>query len=235
MSNHPFTKADLDVLKQWDTPTICNGLEILVPERRSIGFTVEPMVAADRTLPPIVGLARTGMIRAREKPRGHVTDRMDWYDYVAADTANGGLPTIAILQDLDAEEGYGAFWGEVQTTVHKALGTIGCVTNGSFRDLDMLAPGFQIIGGRVGPSHAWVHTVDYGKPVDVFGMAVVHDDVIHADFHGAVVVPADCVTKLPGAIDLVSRREKVILDLCARADFSLDTLRVALKQAGEIH
>ena len=231
MTDHPFTIADLEELRQWDTPTICNGLELLVPERRALGFTVEPMVAADRKLPPIVGLARTGMIRAREKPRGHVTDRMEWYDYVAAT----GLPTIAVLQDLDATEGFGAFWGEVQTTVHKALGAIGCVTNGSFRDLDMLAPGFQVIGGRVGPSHAHVHTVDYGKPVDVFGMQVVHDDVIHADFHGAVVVPADCVKKLPAAIDLVSRREKVILDLCASPDFSSAKLRDALKRAGEIH
>ena len=231
MADYPFTAADLEVLKQWDTPTICNGLEIVAPERRALGFTVEPMVAADRKLPPIVGVARTGMIRSREKPRGAVTDRMAWYDYVAAE----GLPTIAVLQDLDARHGYGAFWGEVQTTVHRALGSIGCVTNGSFRDLDMLAPGFQIIGGRIGPSHAWVHTVDYGKPVDVFGMQVVHDDIIHADFHGAVVVPADCVRRLPDAIDLVSRREKVILELCTAPGFTRDKLRDALRRAGEIH
>ena len=145
------------------------------------------------------------------------------------------MPTIAVLQDLDARHGFGAFWGEVQTTVHKALGSIGCVTNGSFRDLDMLAHGFQIIGGRIGPSHAWVHTVDYGKPVDVFGMQAVHDDVIHADFHGAVVVPADCVKRLPDAIDLVSRRERVILDLCTSPGFTSEKLRDALKRAGEIH
>lgn len=231
MPEYPFTAADLKVLQQWDTPTICNGLEIIAPERRALGFTVEPMVAADRKLPPIVGLARTGMIRSREKPRGPVTDRMEWYDYVAAQ----GMPTVAVLQDLDANHGFGAFWGEVQTTVHKALGSIGCVTNGSFRDLDMLAHGFQIIGGRIGPSHAWVHTVDYGKPVDVFGMQAVHDDVIHADFHGAVVVPADCVKRLPDAINLVSRREKVILDLCNGPGFTSEKLRDALRRAGEIH
>ncbi len=71
-------------------------------------------------------------------------------DYVAAD----GLPTIAIIQDIDDRPGFGAFWGEVQTTVHLGLGVAGCVTNGSFRDLDMLAPSFQIIGGSVVPSHA---------------------------------------------------------------------------------
>ena len=48
MEKRPFTAADLDLLRQWDTPTICNGLELIVPERRAIGFTVEHMVAADR-------------------------------------------------------------------------------------------------------------------------------------------------------------------------------------------
>ena len=107
MATRPFTAADLEALKRWDTPTICNGLELTVPERRAIGFTVEPMIAADRELPPIVGLARTGLIRAKEKPRGPIPPREDWYDYVALDD----LPTVAVLQDIDDHPGYGAFWG----------------------------------------------------------------------------------------------------------------------------
>ena len=213
MADRLFDAADLETLKQWDTPTICNGLEL------------------DRTLPPIVGLARVGMIRAKEAPRGAVANRLDWYDYVE----QADLPTVIVLQDLDDRPGYGAWWGEVHTAVHKALGALGCVTNGSFRDLDMLAPGFQIVGGRVGPSHSHVHMVDFGKPVDIFGMNVVHDDVIHADFHGAVVIPAGAVRKLPAAINLCTRREKVILDLCASPEFSAARLREAVKAAGEIH
>ena len=126
MPERPFTAADLDKLRQWDTPTICNGLELVCPERRAIGFTVESMVAADPKLPPIVGLARVGMIRAKEAPRGPVASRLDWYDYVA----EAGLPTVVVLQDLDDRPGYGAWWGEVHTAVHKALGALGCVTNG---------------------------------------------------------------------------------------------------------
>jgi regulator of RNase E activity RraA len=231
MAERPFTQADLDVLKQWDTPTICNGLELTNPERRAVGFTVEPMVAIDRKAAPMVGLARVGTIRSKEAPRSKVADRMDWYDYVA--TAD--LPTIVVIQDLDDRPGYGAFWGEVNSTVHKALGAMGCVTNGSFRDLDAWAPGFQMVGGRVGPSHAHVHMVDFGKPVDVFGMNTVHDDVIHADFHGAVIIPADAVKKLPAAIDLLTRREKVILDICRAEGFTPAKLRAALKTSGEIH
>ena len=209
MTTRPFTAADLAVLQQWDTPTICNGLELVAPERRAIGFTVEPMIAADRSLKPMVGLARVGSIRAKEPPRGQVASRLDWFDYVA----DADLPTVVVLQDLDDRPGYGAWWGEVHTTVHKALGAQGCVTNGSFRDCDMLAPGFQIIGGRIGPSHAHVHMVEFGRPVNVFGMNAIHDDVVHADFHGAVVIPADAVRRLPDAIALCTRREKVILDV----------------------
>ena len=231
MTERPFTAADLAALRQWDTPTICNGLELVAPERRAIGFTVEPMAAADRSLKPIVGLARVGTIRAKEAPRGKVASRLDWYDYVA----DADMPTVVVLQDLDDRPGYGAWWGEVHSTIHKALGAQGCVTNGSFRDCDMLAPGFQIIGGRIGPSHAYVHMVDFGRPVDVFGMNAIHDDVIHADFHGAVVIPADAVRRLPDAIALCARREKVILDVCASPDFSPARLRAAVQAAGEIH
>ncbi len=231
MDKFPFTAADLEVLKQWDTPTICNGLELIVPERRAVGFTVEQMVAVDRKFPPIVGLARTGLVRAKEPPRGPIPAREDWYDYVSP----AGIPTIAVIQDIDDRPGFGAFWGEVQTTIHKALGVAGCVTNGSFRDLDMLAPGFQIIGGRVGPSHAHIHMVQMNCAANIFGMLARHDDVIHADFHGAVVIPADAVKKLPAAIDLVSRREKVILDMAKHPGFDSHMLRDALRRSGEIH
>ena len=231
MTKLPFSATDLENLRRWDTPTICNGLELVVPERRSIGFTVEPMVAADCKLPPIVGLARTGLIRAKEPPRGRIPPREDWYDYVAAED----LPTIAVIQDIDDRPGYGAFWGEVQSTVHLGLGVLGCVTNGSFRDLNMLAPGFQIVGGRIGPSHAYVHMVQMNCNVNVFGMLVHSDDVVHADFHGAVVIPGDAVKLLPDAIDLVTRREKVILEMAKAPGFTSAQMRQALKRAADIH
>lgn len=228
---YPFTREDLQALEAWDTPTICNGLELIVPDRRAIGFTTAAMVAAIPAAKPMVGLARVGFIRAKEAPRGTVANRVDWYDYVAEAT----MPTVTVLQDLDDEPGYGAWWGEVHSTVHKALGALGCVTNGSFRDTAMLAPGFQIVAGKIGPSHAHVHMVDFGKPVNVFGMNCAHDDVIHADGHGAVVIPAHAVRELPAAIDLCTRREKVILDICADPSFTPAKLREAIRQSGEIH
>lgn len=226
-----FAAADLEVLQQWDTPTICNALEVLAPERRALGFTTEPMVCIDPAAPPMVGVARVGTIRAKEAPRGPVAHRLDWYDYVA----DADLPSIVVIQDLDDRPGFGSFWGEVHSTVHQSLGALGCVTNGSFRDLGDWATGFQMVGGRVGPSHAFVHLVDFGRAVNVFGMQVGHDDVVHADVHGAVVIPAELVKRVPEAIDLIARREAVILDVCRDPGFTPEKLRAAVARSGEIH
>jgi len=227
----PFASADLDALRRWDTPTICNGLELVLPGRRAVGFTTVQMVAADPKLQPIVGIARTGTIRGREPPSADIPPREAWYDHVAPKE----LPTVAVIQDLDFAPGFGAFWGEVQTAIHVALGVRGCVTNGSFRDTDLLAPGFQILGGKIGPSHAHCHVNSIGSTVEIFGMVVTDGDVIHADHHGAVVVPAEAVRALPKAINLISRREKVILDTVRAKDFTRDKLVAALRRSNEIH
>lgn len=231
MSALPFTLEQLLALRAWDTPTICNALDLVAPERRGVGFTTEPMVSVDARQSAVVGLARVGTIRAKEPPRGKVADRLEWYDYVG----DAAMPSMLVIQDLDDRPGTGAFWGEVNSAVHRSLGAVGCVTNGSIRDLTAFPADFAMIAGRVGPSHAHVHVVDFGRPVNVFGMQVGHDDVVHADYHGAVVVPAEAVVKLPAAVNVIMRREKVILDLCRGKDFTRERLRNAIKAAREIH
>jgi regulator of RNase E activity RraA len=235
MPDHDLTQDDLDALEAYDTPTICNALEIVVPARRAMGFTTEPLVAADRSLPPMVGFARTATIRAVEPsplpPEEQRRRRGAYYEYVAA----GAVRKIAVIQDLDPRPGFGAFWGEVNSNIHKGLGCLGAITDGSYRDLDDLASGFQILGGEVGPSHAHVHLVDFGGQVNIHGMTVVDGDLIHADHHGAVVIPAALAREVPAAVDLVVRREKVILEACKDPAFDIEMLRRAMAQSAEIH
>jgi len=234
MSDLPFAAADLELLRQWDTPTICNALEMVVPTRRGRGFTVRPFLAADPLLRPICGLARTGQVRAAA-PSGRTREddreaRLAWYDYVA----DARLPSIAVIEDLDEEPGFGTFFGELNSTIHQGLGCLGCVTSGSFRDIGALAPGFQILGAMVNPSHAFMHMVDFGREVLVHGMTCTHDDVVHADRHGAVIIPDHAVRLLPAAIDLLQRREAAVLDVARRPGFTTAALRQAFRQADEI-
>ena len=230
-----ISRDDLDTLAQWDTPTICNALEVVVPERRATGFTSSALICLDPKLPPMVAHARTATIRATS-PAPESADRLKsrrarYYEYIA----DAPSKSIAVIQDLDATPGFGAFWGEVNTAVHRGLGCLGGVTNGSMRDLDDCAPGFQLLAGKIGPSHAHVHIVDYGSPVTIFGMRVEHDDIIHADRHGAVVIPAEAVKTLPAAVELLQRKEAVILEVARGAGFNIEKLRRATADAADIH
>ena len=235
MAKTDITAADLKILTDWDTPTICNGLEHLSSDYRVKSFTVEQMQCFDPSLPPIIGYARTAMIRSMTPPEGQPEEirekRARYYETIAAEPN----PSISVIQDLDPTPGFGAFWGEVNTAIHKGLGCLGVVTNGSFRDIDECAPGFQLLGGKVAPSHAWVHLVDIECEVNIFGMAVKPNDIIHADRHGAVVVPADCVKELPAAIDVLTRREAVILDVARSPGFNVEILKKAMADSAEIH
>ena len=235
MAKTDLTAADLNKLTEWDTPTICNGLEHLSSEYRVKSFTVEQMQCFDPSLPPIIGYARTAMIRSMTPPEGKPEDiremRARYYETISAPPN----PSISVIQDLDPTPGFGAFWGEVNTAIHKGLGCLGVVTNGSFRDIDACAPGFQLLGGKVAPSPAWVHLVAIECEVNIFGMAVKPNDIINADRHGAVVVPEECVKELPSAIDVLTRREAVILEVARSPGFNVEILKKAMADSAEIH
>ena len=229
----PLPASLLEALARYDTPTICNAMEIVAPERRLHGYTVKPLVCPFPDLPPIVGYARTATIRAASPPDAGARDRQAaYYEYVGT----GAGPTISVIQDLDgANVGHGCFWGEVNSTVHRALGCLGVITDGAIRDIPQWAPGFQALAGSIAPSHAWVHLQGFDEPVTVAGMAVRPGDLIHADPHGAIVVPHEVADELPAACDLLMRREAVILDVATGADFTLDKLRAAMARSAEIH
>jgi regulator of RNase E activity RraA len=200
-----LSESQFAFLRSIDTPTVCNLIEVAAPERRGAGYTVAHLHCPFPDLPPMVGFAKTVTMRARDKVSGpsYMAKRMDYLDYVAA----APQPSIAVIEDLDEPAGYGAFWGEVQTNVHKALGCLGTVTNGSIRDIAQVAEGFQMLAGSLSPSHAYVHVVDFGVPVTIHGMAVKSGDLIHADRHGAVVVPVDKVDALQAAMDGLLKQE----------------------------
>jgi regulator of RNase E activity RraA len=201
-------------------------LEIVAPERRGAGYTVSHLHCPFPDLPPMVGYAKTVTMRARDKVSGpsYMAKRMDYLDYIAA----APLPGIAVIEDLDDPAGYGAFWGEVQTNVHKALGCLGTITNGSVRDIPQVAEGFQMLAGSISPSHAYVHVEDFGIPVTIHGMAVKSGDLIHADRHGAVVVPPETVDAMKSALDTLLKQEVSII-AAAKSGQGVEAIKAAFR------
>ena len=221
------------VLGRLDTPTVCNALEVLAPERRSHGYTTAPLVCVRPQLGSLVAVARTATIRAAHPGQGTRGGRtaIDYYAYIDG----GPKPSVTVIQDLDgSQRAYGSFWGEVNSNVHKGLGCIGVITDGSVRDLPDIAEGFQMLADRVGPSHANVHVVDFACPVTVAGMAVADGDLIHADQHGAVVVPWEVAEQVAEAAAQIARREAVIISAAQKPGFNIDRLREAFGEAARV-
>lgn len=191
----------------------------------------------------MVGVARTATIRAAHpadlagRDARALSDA--YYAYVEGGgdqaTPIGARPSIIVIQDLDQERGYGSWWGEVNSNIHKGLGCLGVITDGSVRDLPDIAPGFQMLADRVGPSHAYVHVVDFARPVTVAGMRVRHGDLIHADQHGAVVIPHEVADQVMAAAQKIGRSEQLIISAAQTPGFTAAKLRAAQGKAAEIH
>lgn len=219
-----------------DTPTVCNALEIVAPERRGYGYTVSPLLCTRPELPPMVGYARTAVIRAAHPSDHRGAEARQLQDAYYAYVDDGPKPAVIVIQDLDGPaRGYGSWWGEVNSNVHKGLGCLGVITDGSVRDLPDIAEGFQMLADRVGPSHAFVHPVAYGEPITVAGMRVRHGDLIHADQHGAVVIPWEVAERVPEAAAAIARRERVIIEAAQQPGFDIARLRRAWGDAADIH
>ena len=200
------------LLKSVDTPTVCNAIEVAQGKRGFDVFTRGTMLASHPEAPAMVGYARTARIRAVEPPVEPPeiikARRMDYYKHMAT----GPRPAVAVVQDLDVPKAIGAYWGEINTNIHKSFGLAGTLTDGVMRDLGDVPEGYPVVAGSIGPSHGFVHVVDIAQPVEIFGMPVADGDLVHADRHGALVIPPEVVPHLGEAIATLMRSERIIFD-----------------------
>lgn len=228
MADHIDLSDDLlALLRRVDTPTVCNAIEVAQGRRGFDNFTKATMLSSDPGAGVVVGFARTAQIAGKAPPEEPAevirARRLDYYRHMAG----GPCPSVAVVEDVDYPDAVSAWWGEVHTAVHKGLGLQGAVTNGLMRDLGDLEPGFPVVAGSIGPSHAFVHVRTLGDPVEIMGMRVATGDLVHADRHGALVVPPEVVPQLQGAIGTLLDSEKVILGPAREEGFDIDKLLAA--------
>ncbi|MGB5559181.1 MAG: RraA family protein [Paracoccaceae bacterium] len=202
----------LQLLRSVDTPTVCNAVEVAQGKRGFNDFTRGTMLCSAPDEPAIVGYAVTAKIAALQPPTDPAdvirARRMAYYHAMA----EAPQPSVAVLEDTDYPDCIGAYWGEVNTAIHKGFGMSGALTNGVLRDLGDLAPDFPVVAGSIGPSHGFVHVTEIGIPVSVMGLTVRPGDLVHADRHGAVVVPSEVIDGLAAAIAEMQATEALILD-----------------------
>lgn len=217
----------LELLRKVDTPTVCNAIEVAQGKRGFNNFTHKTMLSSAPEDLAVVGFARTAKIAGKEPPVISPEEikkrRMDYFRSMSA----GPRPGIAVIEDVDYPECVSAWWGEVHTTVHKGLGLSGAVTNGVMRDLGDMQPGFPVLAESIGPSHAFVHVREIGTPVQVLGMTVNEGDLVHADRHGALVIPEEVLPTLKVAIEKLLDTEQLILGPAREEGFTFEKFQAA--------
>lgn len=222
-----MTPSLLALLQKVDTPTVCNAIEVAQGKRGFNDFTKGTMIASHPDAPAMVGYARTARIAAvnppTEDPAIIKARRMGYYRHMA----EGPRPAVVVIEDVDYPNAVGAFWGEINTTVHKGFGLSGTLTNGVMRDLGDVPDDYPVVAGSIGPSHGFVHVRDIAQPVTVFGLTVADGDLVHADRHGAVVIPADVLDVLEEAIIKLLDTEKLVLDPARKDGFDFEAFEAA--------
>jgi 4-hydroxy-4-methyl-2-oxoglutarate aldolase len=218
---------DFDALRRLDTCTVSNAIEAFKLRLRNAGFANSRVRCVFEDLPPMVGYAATARLRSGEPPiTGSYHDRTDWWNSILRVPA----PRIAVLQDLDEPPGVGAFLGDMQAAILRALGCVGYVTNGAVRELPRVRDmGLHLFAGNVAVSHAYAHIFDFGSPVSVGGLEVCPGDLLHGDRHGLLTIPKEIAAEIPPVAARLREAEQRVIDLCRSQEFSVEKLRQVLK------
>jgi regulator of RNase E activity RraA len=212
----PLNHATLLELKRWNTPTIYNGWEQVT--RRNIAaeaFNLEETRDFMPQMGPMVGYAVTVAFEPSNPahPRDNPKAWTDYRRYVASVPG----PKIVVVQDLDKPRVIGAFWGEVNSNIHRALGCVGTICDGAIRDVDeMTNAGFKALARRMAVGHAFSCPVRWNCEVEVFGRAIHPGQLIHADKHGFLAIPRGEEQHLLEAARFMDRNECQTLIPAAR-------------------
>jgi regulator of RNase E activity RraA len=217
----------LDAIRQFDTCTIANAIEEFRVRLRNEGFTAPGLRCVTGGSPRLIGYAATCRVRSADPPMtgNAYVDRTDWWETIGILP----VPRIAVIQDLDAATSGASTVGEVHAAILKALHCEGVITNGAVRDI----PGvsrmqFPMFAPAVSVSHAYMHIVEFGAPVEIFGLPVRAGDLLYADVHGVVSIPLEIAARIPAAAAAIRAKEQRIIDVCQSPEFSLEKLLKAV-------
>ena len=227
-----LSDADLELLRENDSPTICNVIEVFNCRSQIEGYMDARISACFPEMPPMVGYATTATFRSGDCPR-------DGDIYTALDDQINRFsgfpqPVVVVFQDLD-DPAVAATFGEVMTTCYKSFGAAGLITSGAARDLDQVREiGFPCFSNGVIASHGYPHVVDINIPVRVGGLTIHPGDLIHGDCNGVTTIPHEIASVVAESCKDFAAAEEVVLNYAKGPNPTVEGLSEARKKAGEM-
>ena len=228
----PLSAATLHGLAKYDTPTVCNAIELFDVRPRNVGYMNGEIRACFPELPPMVGYALTSTLRSAAPPRaggsyGGLIEQVELF-------AESAGPPVIVFQDLD-EPTVAATFGEVMCTMYKSFGAAGLITSGAGRDLDQVrALHFPTFTNGTICSHGYCHIPQINVPVSVGGIMIEPGDLLHGDVNGVTTIPFDIADEIPDACQEIMAAEQVVLDYCKSGNVTPTGLREARDECNQM-
>ena len=210
----------LKALQKYDTPTICNVIELFDVRPRTAGYMDDTIRACFPKMPPMVGYALTVKFGAADaNPPRPVYDSLAEQ---AKTLQQLGGPGVIVFEDTD-DPTVAATFGEVMCTTYKAFGAAGLITSGAGRDLDQVeAIGFPVFTNGTICAHGYCTMIELNVPVNVGGITINPGDLLHGDLNGVTTVPHEFAADLPDLCEKFMAAEKVTLDYVTGPNITID-------------
>jgi len=230
-TNPPVSQTVLDAFRGLDTCTAANAIETFNVRLYNAGFADASIRCILPELPPMIGYAATARMRSGDQPvqGGRYHNRSDWW----ASILTVPEPRVIVIQDMDEPPGRGAFLGDVNAAILKALGCVGFVSNGAVRELPRVRDlKFPLFAGSVAVSHAYAHIFSCCEALTIGGLEIRPGDLLHGDVHGLLKVPKEIAAKIPDVASQLRKREEQIVKYCQSPEFSVNDLAAFLDKWG---
>jgi len=229
--NPGLSPAQLDQLAKYDSPTICNAVELWNHRPRNLGYTNAALKACFPQLPPMVGYALTSTFRSMCPPRGgdvygSIGAQLDAFESMPG-------PPVIVFQDID-EPVASATFGEVMCTTYQKFGAKGIVTSGAGRDLAQVeAIGFPAFTCGTIAAHGYCHILSINVPVTVGGVTIFPGDLLHGDLNGLTTIPPQFASEVADVCEEIMRAEAIVLDYLKQPSVTVAGFNEARKACGD--
>jgi len=207
-------------LARYDTATVFNAL-VLKMGLPNEEYTDHRLRCLLPELGSVVGYAMTLEVTTNDPD----SPGLDWMDYYAYLEAHPG-PKVAVFKDVDSRPGRGASFGDGMARVHKRLGVVGVLVDGTIRDLAGIRQvELPVWAWGTVPGHGVFQVTRIGAPVTVNQLRIRPGDLLMADGDGCVRIPMEHAADVLRLAGEVRAKEQAIFDSYASPDFSVAQMR----------